>query len=131
MKSFTAKIMGLSKCNQNIDFIIFKAFKKLKYIFQRISSKNWFPKTLNKRPFKSISLFVVNIQLWLKRIAQCGTLSEGNDRREHWGYENTLLHISSDKFQFTPIFSRFFQPKFFWQFFSWNQSGQQLKSAEP
>ena len=106
MKSFTAKIMGLSGCNQNIDFIIFKVLKKIyPFFFSKldcISLKKIFPKTLKKRPYNlSISLFVVNFQLWLKRIAQCGTLSEGNDRREHWGYENTLLQISSDKFQFT------------------------------
>ena len=35
MKSFTANIMGLSECNQNIDFIIFKVFKKLStFIFK-------------------------------------------------------------------------------------------------
>ena len=36
------------------------------------------------------------------------------------------------KFNFdrTPTFSRVFHPKFFWQFFSWNQSCQQLKSPK-
>ena len=29
------------------------------------------------------------------------------------------------------IFTSFFHPNFFWQFFSWNQSCQQLKSAKP
>ena len=31
----------------------------------------------------------------------------------------------------TPTFSRVFHPNFFWQFFSWNQSCQQLKSPKP
>ena len=30
----------------------------------------------------------------------------------------------------SPTFSRVFHPKFFWQFFSWNQSCQQLKSPK-
>ena len=35
------------------------------------------------------------------------------------------------RFDKTLTFSRVFHPKFFWQFFSWNQSGQQLKSPKP
>ena len=31
----------------------------------------------------------------------------------------------------TPTFSRVFHQNFFWRFFSWNQSCQQLKSAKP
>ena len=34
-------------------------------------------------------------------------------------------------FDKTLTFSRVFHPKFFWQFFSWNQSCQQLKSPKP
>ena len=37
-------------------------------------------------------------------------------------------NVSFDK---TPTFSRVFHPKFFWQFFSWNQSCQQLKCLKP
>ena len=34
-------------------------------------------------------------------------------------------------FDKTPTFSRVLHPNFFWQFFSWNQSCQQLKSPKP
>ena len=47
----------------------------------------------------------------------------------------TLLQksIFCPKIQFSqiPTFSRVFHPKFIWQFFSWNQSCQQLKSPKP
>ena len=39
--------------------------------------------------------------------------------------------LSTAKKSRTKIFSRVFHPKFFWQFFSWNQSCQQLKSPKP
>ena len=39
--------------------------------------------------------------------------------------------LSTTKKCKSPTFSRVFRPKFFWQFFSWNQSCQQLKSPKP
>ena len=49
---------------------------------------------------------------------------------------STLFEKSNfcPKIQFwpkTPTFSRVFRPNCFWQFFSWNQSCQQLKSSKP
>ena len=41
------------------------------------------------------------------------------------------LFVQTFNFDKTPPFSRVFHPKFFWQFFSWNQSCQQLKSPKP
>ena len=47
---------------------------------------------------------------------------------------HTILKVKFfvQKFNFdkTPTFSRVFHPKVFWQFFSWNQSCQQLKSPK-
>ena len=39
--------------------------------------------------------------------------------------------LSTTKKCKSPTFSRVFHPNFFWQFFSWNQSCQQLKSPKP
>ena len=39
--------------------------------------------------------------------------------------------LSTTKKCETPTFSRVFHPNFFWQFFLWNQSCQQLKSPKP
>ena len=49
--------------------------------------------------------------------------------RSHYSKSQIFVH----KFNFdkTPTFSWVFHPKFFWQFFSWNQSCQQLKSPKP
>ena len=49
------------------------------------------------------------------------------------GHTIRKVKFLSKKFNFdkTPTFSRVFRPKFFWQFFSWNQSCQQLKSPKP
>ena len=44
-----------------------------------------------------------------------------------------VIATQFEKSNFCPKiqFSRVFQPKFFWEFFSWNQSCQQLNSLEP
>ena len=39
--------------------------------------------------------------------------------------------FKNSNFDKTPTFSRVFHPKFYWQFFSSNQSCQQLKSPKP
>ena len=46
-------------------------------------------------------------------------------------YSKSQIFIHKFNFDRTPTFSRIFHPKFFWQFFSWNQSCQQLKSPRP
>ena len=50
-----------------------------------------------------------------------------------WLTHNSKSQIFVQKFNFNkpPTFSRVFNQNFFWQFFSWNQSCQQLKSAKP
>ena len=62
----------------------------------------------------------------------------GSCASENLSLLSTLTHYSKSqifvqKFDFdkTPTFSRVFHPNFFDQFFSWNQSCQQLKSPEP
>ena len=42
-----------------------------------------------------------------------------------------FLNVLPDTLEFKLWLSRVFHPKFFWQFFSWNQSCQQLKSPKP
>ena len=46
-------------------------------------------------------------------------------------YSKSQIFVQKFNFDNTPTFSRVFHPKFFWQFFSWNQSCQQLKSPKP
>ena len=46
-------------------------------------------------------------------------------------YSKSQIFVQKFNFDNPPTFSRVFQPKFFWQFFSWNQSCQQLKSPKP
>ena len=51
---------------------------------------------------------------------------------EFWShYSKSQIFVQKFNFDKTPTFSRIFHPKFFWQFFSWNQSCQQLKSPKP
>ena len=42
-----------------------------------------------------------------------------------------MIFVQKFNFDKTPTFSRVFHPNFFWQFFSWNQSCQQLNSSKP
>ena len=51
------------------------------------------------------------------------------DQNSH--YTKNQIFVQKLNFDKTPTFSRVFHPKFFWQFFSWNQSCQQLKSPKP
>ena len=57
--------------------------------------------------------------------------------RSKWGhtviphYSESQIFVQKFNFDKTPTFSRVFHPKCFWQFFTWNQSCQQLKSAKP
>ena len=45
-------------------------------------------------------------------------------------YSKSQILVQKFKFDKTPTFSRVFHPNFFfWQFFSWNQSCQQLKKV--
>ena len=46
-------------------------------------------------------------------------------------YSKSQIFVQKFNFDKTPTFSRVFHPYFFWQFFSWNQSCQQLKSPKP
>jgi len=46
-------------------------------------------------------------------------------------YSKSQMFGQIFNFDKTPTFSRVFHPKFFWQFFSWNQSCQELKSPKP
>ena len=46
-------------------------------------------------------------------------------------YSKSHIFVQKSNFDKTPTFSRVFHPKFFWQFFSYNQSCQQLKSPKP
>ena len=46
-------------------------------------------------------------------------------------YSKSQIFVQKFNFDKTPTFSRVFHPNFFWQFFSWNQSCQQLKSPKP
>ena len=47
----------------------------------------------------------------------------------HW--DNQQFFVQKFNFDNPPRFSQVFHPIFFWQFFSWNQSCQQLKSPKP
>ena len=49
----------------------------------------------------------------------------------HTHYSKSQIFVQKFNFDKTPTFSRVFHPNFFWQFFSWNQSCQQLKSPKP
>ena len=42
-------------------------------------------------------------------------------------YSKSQIFVQKFNFDKTPTFLQVFQPNFFWQFFSWNQSCQQLK----
>ena len=46
-------------------------------------------------------------------------------------YSKSQIFVQKFNFDKTPTFSRVFHPNFFWQFLSWNQSCQQLKSPKP
>ena len=46
-------------------------------------------------------------------------------------YYKSQIFVQKFNFDKTPTLSRVFHPIFFWQFFSWNQSWQQLKSPKP
>ena len=46
-------------------------------------------------------------------------------------YSKSQIFVQKFNFDKTPTFSRVFHPNFFWQFFSWNQSCQQLKGPKP
>ena len=46
-------------------------------------------------------------------------------------YSKSQIFAQKFNFDKTPTFSRVFHWKFFWQFFLWNQSCQQLKSPKP
>ena len=46
-------------------------------------------------------------------------------------YSKSQIFVQKFNFDNTPTCSRVFHQKFFWQFFSWNQSCQQLKSPKP
>ena len=46
-------------------------------------------------------------------------------------YSKSQIFVQKFNFDKTPTFLRVFHPKVFWQFFSWNQSCQQLKSPKP
>ena len=46
-------------------------------------------------------------------------------------YSKSQIFVQKFNFDKTPTFWRVFHPNFFWQFFSWNQSCQQLKSPKP
>ena len=45
-------------------------------------------------------------------------------------YSKSQTFVQKFNFDKSPTFSRVFHPNFFWQFFSWNQSCQQLKSSK-
>ena len=46
-------------------------------------------------------------------------------------YSKSQIFVQKFNFDKTPTFSRVFHRKFFWQYFSWNHSCQQLKSPKP
>ena len=46
-------------------------------------------------------------------------------------YSKSQIFVQKFNFDKTPTFSRVFNANFFWQFFSWNQSCQQLKCPKP
>ena len=86
-----------------------------------------------------------NHHFYKKQIGCCKKRSKINKKtfsfsiltRSKWGH-TVILHYSESqifvqKFNFdkTPTFSRVLHPKCFWQFFTWNQSCQQLKSPKP
>ena len=48
----------------------------------------------------------------------------------HTHYSKSQIFVQKFNFDKTPTFSQVFHPNFFWQFFSWNQSCQQLKSPK-
>ena len=50
---------------------------------------------------------------------------------EFYHYSKSQIFVQKFKSDKTPTFSRVFHPNFFANFFSWNQSCQQLKSSKP
>ena len=46
-------------------------------------------------------------------------------------YSKSQIFVQKTNFDKTPTFSRVFHLNFFWQFLSWNQSCQQLRSPKP
>ena len=46
-------------------------------------------------------------------------------------YSKSQIFVQKFNFDKTPTFWQVFHPNFFWQFFSWSQSCQQLKSPKP
>ena len=46
-------------------------------------------------------------------------------------YSKIQIFVQKFNFDKTPNIFTSFSPKFFWQFFSWNQSCQQLESPKP
>ena len=46
-------------------------------------------------------------------------------------YSKSQIFVQKFNFDKIGTFSRVFHPKFFWHFFSWNQSCEQLKSPKP
>ena len=46
-------------------------------------------------------------------------------------YSKSLIFVQKFNFDKNPTISRIFLLNYFWQFFSWNQSCQELKSPKP
>ena len=59
-----------------------------------------------------------------KLFSRKNLVGEAHYSKSHFLSKNSILTKN-------PTFSRVFHPNLFWQFFSWNQSCQQLKSPKP
>ena len=62
-----------------------------------------------------------------KNLSLCSINSHSNFPH----YSKSQIFVQKFNFDKATTFSRVFHPKNFWQFFSWNQSCQQLKSPKP
>mgnify|MGYP006975451374 CR=1 FL=1 len=66
-----------------------------------------------------------------KIIATVWKITLFTDTRKYLHYSKIQIFVQKFNFDKTPTFLRVFHQNFFWQFFSWNQSCQQLKSPKP
>ena len=98
-------------------------------LIQGVQASFALPKTLPRPGFKPTSFwstFVVNerSQVQIPSDPKKSIFSYTN-------YSKSQIFVQKFSFDKTLTFPRVFHPTFFWQFFSWNQSCQQLKSPKP
>ena len=87
------------------------------------------PKSRPHRPNLIVAFWIrAQCAIWPQIVSKCYFL-EILGHRTH--YSKSQIFVQKFNIDKTPTFSRVFHPNFFWQFFSWNQSCQQLKCPKP